>query len=168
MAIQSEQNGPLPMGQRLQEHGIHVTETVTIQRPVAQIYQFWRDFSNLPRVMHHLETVDTLDQRRSHWVAKAPAGMTVEWDAEIVADRPNELITWRSVEDAGIENAGAVHFNALPGGQATEVRVELRYNPPGGAVGAAFAKLFGEEPGQQVEEDLHRFKEMMETGQVSS
>jgi uncharacterized membrane protein len=155
------------MGRKLQEDGIHVTETVTIQRPPTQIYQFWRDFSNLPRVMRHLKSVEILDNQHSHWVAKAPAGTSVEWDAEIVADRPNELITWRSSEGTGIENAGAVHFNALPGGQGTEVRVELRYNPPGGAVGAAFAKLFGEEPGQQVEEDLQRFKEIMEAGQAT-
>src|SRR5690606_29841697 len=125
-----------------------------------------RDFRNLPRVMHHLERVEILDNQRSHWVAKAPAGMTVEWDAEIVADRPNQLITWRSSEGTGIENAGAVHFNALPGGQGTEVRVELRYGAPAGAVGAALAKLFGEEPGQQIREDLQRFKEMMEAGET--
>lgn len=154
------------MGQRLQEDGIHVTETVTIWRPVTQVYAFWRDFSNLPQIMRHLERVDVLDERHSHWVAKAPAGTTVEWDAEIVADRPDELITWRSREGTGVENAGAVHFNALPGGQGSEVRVELQYNPPGGAVGAAVAKLFGEEPRQQVQEDLHRFKKMRENGKA--
>jgi uncharacterized membrane protein len=103
---------------------------------------------------------------RSHWVAKGPAGTSVEWDAEITEDRPGERIAWRSVEGADVENSGAVSFEAAPGGRGTIVRVELEYNPPGGFLGAGLARLFGEEPGQQVDADLRRFKQVMETGEV--
>ena len=139
---------------------------MTINRSPEEIYHFWRDFQNLPRFMDHLESVDVLDERRSHWRAKAPAGKTVEWDAEIIEDRPNELIAWRSLENADVPNTGSVRFVPAPGGRGTEVHVELKYDPPGGAVGVAIAKLFGEEPNQQVATDLRRFKQVMETGEV--
>jgi uncharacterized membrane protein len=140
--------------------------TVTVNRPPDELYRFWRDFENLPRFMSHLESVRITGERRSHWVAKAPAGTTVEWDAEITKDVPDQLIAWRSVEGSDVENSGVVRFDRAPGGRGTEVRVELFYDPPAGLIGAGVAKLFGEEPGQQIKGDLRRFKQVMETGEV--
>lgn len=140
--------------------GIRVEQAVTINRPREEIYRFWRNFENLPRFMDHLESVRVLDEQRSHWVVKGPAGTRVEWDAEIHNEIPNELIAWRSLPEAEVDHAGSVHFDPAPGG--TEVRVILRYDPPAGRVGAAVARLFGEEPSHQVAEDLRRFKQVME------
>jgi len=145
---------------------IDVRESITINRPAEELYRFWRNFENLPRIMTHLESVQVTGDRRSHWRAKAPVGSTVEWDAEITEDRPNQLIAWRSLEGADVENSGSVQFVPAPGGRGTEVHVEIRYNPPGGMIGAAIAKLFGEEPSQQVKDDLRHFKQVMETGEV--
>lgn len=144
--------------------GIHVSKSLTVNRPVDEVYRFWRDFQNLPRFMAHLESVQV---RNGHsiWRAKAPAGMTIEWEAEIVTDRPNELISWRSVKGA-VPNRGSVSFVAAPGDRGTELRVELHYEPPGGALAATLAKLFGEEPSQQIQGDLRRFKQVIETGEV--
>jgi Predicted integral membrane protein len=146
--------------------GIVRVKSITINRKPEEVYHFWRNFENLPRFMSHLESVHVIDERRSHWVAKAPAGMKVEWDAEITEDRPNELIAWRSLEGTDVENSGSVRFASAPGGRGTEVKVSILYNPPGGAIGAGIAKLFGEEPEQQIKGDLRRFKQVMETGEV--
>jgi uncharacterized membrane protein len=140
---------------------------VRINRPLEEVYTWWRDFENLPTFMRHLESVDVLDARRSHWKVKAPAGMTVEWEAEIVEDEPNRLIAWRSLPGADVENSGIVRFEAAPVGHGTQVTVSLRYEPPGGVVGRAFAKLFGEEPEQQVREDLRALRQVLETGEVT-
>jgi uncharacterized membrane protein len=146
--------------------GVDVRHAITVNRPVEVIYQFWRNFENLPRFMRHLETVTITDGQRSQWVAKGPAGMRVEWEAELVTDRANEQIAWRSLAGASVPNAGSVRFRAAPGGRGTEVRVDLQYAPPGGKLGAAVASLFGAEPAQQVIDDLRRFKQVMETGEV--
>lgn len=140
--------------------------SVTIARPPDEIYRFWRDFTNLPRFMRHLESVQVLDDRRSRWRATAPAGRTVEWEAEIVEDRPNERIAWRSLPGADVWNEGWVRFAPAPGGRGTEVRVHFSYDPPGGVVGTTVAKLFREEPGQQVADDLRHLKQVLETGDV--
>ena len=145
---------------------VHVRKSVTINRPRDEIYEFWRRLENLPRFMSHLESVEETDERRSRWRARGPAGKTVEWDAEIVDDRPGELIAWRSLPGATVENSGKVRFVPAPGGRGTEVHVELRYSPPGGAAGAAVAKLLGEEPSVQTHDDLRRFKQVIETGDV--
>ena len=129
--------------------GVQVRQQITVNRPPEEVYRFWRDFENLPRFMEHLESVRVHDDRRSRWTARAPAGTSVEWDAEITEDRPNERIAWRSVTDADVPNSGAVRFTPAPGGRGTEVHVELRYDPPGGKLGALIAKLFGEEPGSR-------------------
>jgi len=126
----------------------------------------WRDFSNLPRFMNHLESVQVIDQRRSHWKTKAPAGKSVEWDAEIIEDRPGELIAWRSLEGSQIGNSGVVRFIDAPGDRGTEVHVELEYQPPLGTLGVVFARLLGEEPEQQAADGLRRFKQILETGRV--
>lgn len=146
--------------------GLDVRHAITVNRPVETVYQFWHNFENLPRFMRHLESVQVTGEQRSHWKAKGPAGITVEWDAEVVTDRPNEQIAWRSLEGADVQNAGSVRFKAAPGGRGTEVRVDLQYAPPGGKLGAVIAKLFGEEPVQQVIDDLRRFKQVMEIGEV--
>jgi uncharacterized membrane protein len=144
----------------------HLNKSIIVNGSPEELYQFWRDFENLPRFMHHLESVRMTGKGRSHWVAKAPAGATVEWDAEVTEDRPGELIAWRSLEGADVYNTGSVRFEEAPGGRGTIVRVEIDYNPPGGVVGEWVAKLFGEEPEQQVSADLRRFKQVIETGEV--
>ena len=148
------------------ERAVRVRKAITIGRPAEDLYKFWRDFQNLPRFMRHLESVQVIDERRSRWKAKAPLGSTVEWDAEITEDRPNERLAWRSLEGADVPNYGSVAFEPAPGGRGTTVRVDLHYEPPGGTIGATLAKLFGQEPGQQVQEDLRAFKQLMETGEV--
>ena len=144
--------------------GIHVEEAVTINRPVAEIFRFWRNFENLPQFMEHLEVVAMREQGISHWVAKGPAGVNVEWDARIINEIEHKLIAWQSLEGSTISTAGSVNFDETEHG--TSVRVHLQYNPPGGRVGAAIARLFGEEPSQTVREDLRRFKQLMETGEI--
>jgi uncharacterized membrane protein len=146
--------------------GIHVTQAITIKRPRSEVYSFWRNFENLPRFMAHLESVHVIDERRTQWKAKAPAGTTVQWVAEMVEDRPDDLIAWRSLPDAGVPNSGTVRFKDAPGNRGTEVLVELRYRPVGGKLGALIAKLFGEEPEQQIKGDLRRFKQVMEIGEI--
>jgi uncharacterized membrane protein len=143
-----------------------VVRAVTINLPRSEVYAFWRDFENLPRFMKHLESVTVLDGRRSHWIAKGPAGSKVEWDAEITTDDPDSLIAWRSIGDSDIDNSGSVHFSDAPGDRGTEVLVQLSYDAPGGAIGRGIAKLFGEEPKLQVREDVQRFKALIETGVI--
>jgi uncharacterized membrane protein len=116
--------------------------------------------------MKHLVSVDMRDDRRSHWVATGPTGSTVEWDAEITEDRPNEMIAWRSVEDSDVEHSGAVRFESAPGNRGTIVTVDMRYAPPGGTLGSAIAAWFGEDPPQSITMDLRRFKQIMETGEI--
>lgn len=148
------------------DEGITVEKSVTVRRSPEELYQYWRAFENLPAIMDHLKSVEVLDDTRSHWVAKAPAGTDVEWDAEIINDVPNELIGWRSLPDSGVANAGSVHFSEAPGNRGTEVRVRLRYDPKFGRVGAGVARLFGENPEQQLAGDLRRFKQTMEAGET--
>jgi uncharacterized membrane protein len=147
---------------------VAIERWTTVNRPASELYAYWRNFENLPRFMNHLESVTTLDGGRSRWVAKAPVGMTVEWVAEIVEDRPNERIAWRSLVNVDVQNEGAVEFRPAPGDRGTEVHVAISYRPPWGIVGSAFARLFGEEPSQQIEEDLRRFKQVMEAGEIAT
>ena len=146
--------------------GVKIEKSVTIDRSPAELYQFWRDFENLPRFMNHLKSVKKLDDRRSHWIASAPAGSTVEWDAEVYNEKENELIAWRSLENSCVNHAGSVRFHQAPNARGTEVKVEINYQPPAGKLGASIAKLFGEEPGKQLEDDLPRFKQLMEAGEI--
>jgi len=146
---------------------VHVEKSVTINRSAEELYRFWRNFQNLPRFMSHLVSVEVTGPTRSHWIAKGPAGTTVEWDAEIVTETPNELISWRSLDGADVANAGSVRFERAPGGRGTIVRVKMQYRPMGGAVGATVAKLLGQAPEKQVKLDLYQFKQVMETGEVA-
>jgi uncharacterized membrane protein len=145
--------------------GIKVEESVTVNRPVLEVYRFWRNFENLPRFMDHLESVTVIDENQSHWVAKGPAGARVEWDAVIHNEIDDELIAWRSLPGSEVNNAGSVHFTPTPQG-GTEVRVVLSYDPPAGRLGAVVAKLLGEEPSRQVRDDLRRLKQVMDAGEV--
>jgi uncharacterized membrane protein len=146
--------------------GIHAKANCIVNRAPEEVYNFWRNFENLPRFMKHLESVQDRGAGRSRWVAKGPAGSNVEWEATIIADVPGEVITWRSLEGSDVDHAGAVRFERAPGGRGTIVKVNIQYNPPAGVIGATVAKLFGEEPEQQLDDDLRRFKQVMEVGEV--
>ena len=153
-------------GQNRGPKQVHVQRSFTIMKPVAEVYSYWRNFQNLPNIMTHLESVRVIDNRRSHWVACGPMSLKVEWDAEIIDERQNEFIVWRSVEGADIENRGSVQFFSTLNGEATELSVAMDYAPPAGIVGAKFAQLFGRNPEQQVREDLRAFKAQMEAGEI--
>jgi uncharacterized membrane protein len=151
--------------------GIQVQRAVTINVPRDQLYRIWSNFENLPRFMKHLQRVDVDEStggKRSHWVAKAPFGREIAWDAEVTEDRENELISWRSLPGSLVKSMGTVRFVDAPNTLGTIVHVSMQYNPPGGSLGAAIARLFGEEPGQQLRNDLRNFKMMMETGEIAS
>ncbi|MEB3358448.1 MAG: SRPBCC family protein [Synechococcales bacterium] len=150
------------------DQALRVEKTVTINRPASELYSFWRDFENLPRFMKHLKSVMVKDDRHSHWVASAPMGQAIEWDAVIMNDEPNHLIAWASEEGADVENSGFVRFKPATGDRGTEVKVVMEYNPPGGVLAAAIAKLFGEEPEQQIGDELNRFKQLMEAGEIAT
>ena len=145
---------------------VKVERSTTIDVPAPELYRFWRNFENLPRIMSHLESVTVTSSTQSRWKAKAPAGTTVEWDAEINNEIPDQLIAWKSVHAASVPNAGSVHFTPATGGRGTVVRVVLEYEPPAGKLGTVVARLFGEEPDLQVREDLRRFKSIMEAGEM--
>jgi uncharacterized membrane protein len=141
--------------------GVHVTETIVVPAPREKAYAFWRSLSNLPRFMTHLERVDVVSDTRSHWVARGPAGAHIEWDAALINDIPHRLIAWRSLAGAEVASAGSVHFgDASEGG--TEIRVRLQYDPPAGKLGAWVSALLGEDPAQQIREDLRRLKQLFD------
>ena len=148
----------IPSGQ-----GIKLEESITVQKSAEELFSFWRKLENLPSVMRHLVSVTETGFKTSHWVAEGPTG-NVEWDAEIITERANELIGWRSLEGSEISTSGSVHFEHAPGERGTEIRVVLSYKPPAGRVGSALAWLMGRNPQQEIREDLRNFKRMMETG----
>jgi uncharacterized membrane protein len=148
--------------------GVGVGSSVTINKPVDELYRFWRHFENLPRFMRHLESVTAFNNTRSHWVAKTPDDTKIEWDADLIEERPNELIAWCSVPGAEVDSAGEVHFKPAPGNRGTIVRLKLHHDPSAGALGAAIAKLFGQGQENQAVEDLRRFKQLMEAGEIAT
>jgi uncharacterized membrane protein len=145
-----------------------IGRTITINRPRQEVYAFWRDFANLGKFMENIESVTVIDERRSHWVVSAPAGKSVEWDSVVTEDIPDRLIAWKSAEEADITHAGLIEFRDAQGGRGTEVTATILYDPPGGSVGKIIAKLFQKEPKIQSRRDLRRFKQLMETGEVST
>ncbi|MBD2310067.1 SRPBCC family protein [Desertifilum sp. FACHB-1129] len=147
---------------------IRVEKTVTINKSAEELYQFWRNFANFPRFMQHVKSITVYDDFRSHWVADAPLGTTVEWDAAVISDLPNQLISWASTEDADIENSGFVRFKPAPADRGTEVKVVMEYHLPGGKISEAIAKLLGESPEQKIGDALNRFKQLMETGELAT
>jgi uncharacterized membrane protein len=154
-----------------EERGWHeaalVGRTITINRPRAELYAFWRDFRNLALFMENVESVTPGEGGRSHWVVKAPADKTVEWDSVLTEEIENELLAWESAEGADIKNAGRIEFKDGPPGRGTEVTATIVYEPPGGDLGKLIAKLFQKEPKIQARRELRRFKQLMETGEIS-
>jgi len=144
--------------------GTRIEQAVIIARPAPDLFRFWRQFDTLPRFMENLESVTLLDERYPHWVAKGPLGARVEWDAEIHNEIPDELIAWRALPGSAVDQAGSVHFTPVTEG--TEVRLVMRYAAPAGKVGEAMAHLVGDDPRQQMADDLRRFKQVMEAGEV--
>lgn len=169
MSAAVKQSARQTMGERTTETGATVVEkSITVNKSPEECYRFWRGFDRFPEFMQHLISVEKVSDTRSHWKAKAPIGSSVEWDADITADQPGELLSWHSVEGAQVDNAGTVRFERAPGGRGTIVRVEMQYSPPGGKAGALISKLFGENPSQQMDGDLRRFKQLIETGEVTT
>lgn len=164
-AQQLSQLGRLSV-QRTSDGMLRVRRRTTVGRPSDALYRFWRDFTNAPRFMERVESVQASGERRTRWRAKGPAGVTLEWDAEITEDRPGELIAWRALDAAPLRHSGVVRFEPAPAGRGTVVTVDMEYAPPGGALAATAAKLLGVAPEQQLQEDLRRFKQLMETGIV--
>lgn len=152
---------------RSENGGIRMTRTITIQKSARELYAFWRKFDNLPNFMPHLKSVTVIDEKKSHWVAKGPAGKDIEWDAEVTSEHLNDHISWRSLPGAEVPNSGTVRFEELTHDRGTVVRVEIIYDPPGGMLGSKIAKLFGRSPEQETGSDLRRFKQLMETGEIA-
>jgi uncharacterized membrane protein len=148
------------------ELGIRVDRSITINRPRAEVYGFWRDLTNLPRFMNHVKFVRLTGDKQSHWVVKGPTNRFVEWDAVIHNEIENELIAWRTLPGSEVDHAGSVRFQDAPGGRGTQIQVELQYNPPAGIVGAVLAKFWGEEPTQQITADLRSLKRILEAGEI--
>ena len=146
--------------------GVKIVRAVTIRKPAAELYAFWRDVENLPRIIQTPVAITALSSTESHWIVTGPGDATIEWDALVINDHPGALIAWRSRDGADVPNAGSIRFEAAPGDEGTEVTVALEYDPPGGKVAAFFAKLSGKEGGQQVDRTLKRFKALMEAGEI--
>ncbi len=145
-----------------------ISRAVTINRSRQELYDFWRDFTNLPRFMENVRSVTPLDSTRSHWVIEAPAGQTVEFVSSLTEDEPSRVIAWSSEEGADVSNSGRIEFSDAPPGRGTIVRATIAYDPPAGAVGRVVATLFQREPKLQARRDLKRFKQLMETGEVTT
>ena len=149
-----------------EDRGVHVRESVRVEAPIADVFRFWRQLDRLPQFMSHLERVTETSATQSHWVAVGPAGLRVEWDAEIINEVENKLIGWRSLPDSDVVTAGSVNFDAVRGGRSTQVSVHLQYAPPAGKAGSLVASLFGAEPSRTIREDLRRFRQQLEAGEI--
>jgi len=160
LVLRKKTDEELPYG-----HGIKLQESVVVNKPAQQLYQFWHDFENLPLFMRHIESIEVQSKKRSQWRVKGPFGRIFEWDAEMIADRPNEMIGWRSLEGSQVDHAGSVRFEPVHG-ESTKVIVSLQYNPPAGTAGAMIGKLLGANPRRHIKEELRRFKQLMEAADV--
>lgn len=160
-ALGGKRINTLPYG-----YGIKLKEAVTIDGSADELYHYWRNLANLPRLFDNVLSVEVVDDLRSHWMLNAPGGFMLEWDAEITVDRENEMIGWRSLDGADLDTAGYVRFECPADGRGTVVRVALQYNPPAGKVGAALSSMFGEKPSRRIQEALKRLKQLMETGEI--
>jgi uncharacterized membrane protein len=169
MGKKSLQNKSIETTTGLVANSIRVEKTMTIQnKSPEELYTFWHDFENLPTFMKNLQSVQIVNQTRSHWAVKSPLGNRIEWDTEMLIDRPNELITWASVPGGDIDNSGSVRFMPAAPGRGTEVKLVLEYSPLGGAITDAIAKVFNQSPEQQIVEDLRHFKMLMEAGEIAT
>jgi uncharacterized membrane protein len=150
------------------QSGHRIDKSITIARPPEELYRFWRNLENLPEFMENIESIRILDDRRSHWVVKGPAGRYVEWDAEIVNEHPGQMISWQTLPGADVQSAGTVRFTPTDEGRGTILRVVLEFRAPGGWLGGGVARLFGRDPDRQLDVDLAKLKQIIETGNVST
>ena len=150
-----------------EQHGIVASHVVTVNRPIEQVWGFWRRFENHPQFMRHLVSVETLDQGRSRWRATGPAGVPLQWEAEITDEQEHERLSWRSIPGSMLQHRGTVHFRPAPGARGTDIHIEIEYRPPAGSLGRGVGWLFGQNPEQQLHEDLRRFKQLLETGEIA-
>jgi uncharacterized membrane protein len=171
--VREEPHGVAAVGDRSRRslparEGIHITQSFLINQPPEKLYEYWRQFENLPKFMTHLRSVQKIDANRWHWIADAPwiIGGEVHWEAELIADEPNNRIAWQSLPGSTIGHHGSVSFTKSPADRGTAVRVEMRYSPPGGKLAQWISKLFGDAPEQQIRDDLRNFKRLMELGEV--
>ncbi|HET6881114.1 MAG TPA: SRPBCC family protein [Pirellulales bacterium] len=165
LSINSARSASPAVGVRAR-HGCKVEHRLAILRPADELYRSWRDVANLPRILRHVVRVEAIDERRSHWAAQAPLGATLEWDAEIINEREPELIAWRSLSGSQVDTAGSIHFQPLTHGRGTLVTVSLKYEPPGGKLTAALAEWTGAGLESRIKEDLRRFKNLAEAGEI--
>lgn len=166
--IPIQPQGNQPSQNQPQSNQIEIRRAITIDKPAEELYTFWRKLENLPRFMHHLESVASTGDKRSHWKAKIIGGIPVEWDAEIVEERPGQRLAWRTQPDAQVQQSGVVEFKPATGGRGTVVTVEIQYNPPGGIIGETFGRLLNGITAQQVKDDIGRFKSLMEAGEIAT
>jgi len=145
---------------------MELRSTTTVTKSPEEVYEFWSAFDRFPSFMAHVDGVQMTGPRTSHWRVSAPFDREVEWDAETTEQLPGSRLSWRSVEGADVPNSGEVRFEPAPDGTSTEVHVTLAYDAPGGGLGKALAKYFGEDPSQHLDDDLRRFKQVIETGEV--
>jgi len=148
--------------------GHKVEKTISIARPPEEVFRFWRNLENLPEFMKAIESIQILDDRRSHWVVKGPGGRRLEWDAEVVNEHPGEMISWQTLPGADVQSAGTVRFTPTDGGRGTLLRVVLEFRAPGGSLGTGVARLLGRDPAGELERDLDRLKQIIESGDVSA
>ena len=146
--------------------GEKIEKSITINRSPDEIYAYWRKLENLPRFMKHIQSVTEIGEGISHWVAKTDQGLTLEWDAKLIEDKPGQMLSWQSLEGADVDNAGSVWFTPATGGRGTVVKVSMKYSPPGGKLGVMFAKFFGDSAEKQMADDLSRLKSLLETGEA--
>ncbi len=145
-----------------------IKHVATVDRPAEELYTYWRDEANSPKFMANIEAVAKTGAKTSHWVSRGPLGKTFAWDSEIIVDEPGRLFAWKSLPGGDVSNAGSVRFEPATGGRGTVVTVEINYEPPAGALGVAVAKVLGEDPDHQTGENLRRFKQLMETGEITT
>lgn len=166
LGINTNTSGHLEASNPVLSPDILIEKAITINESPEKIYTLWRNFENLPHFMSHLRTVRVISSTQSHWIADAPFGSEIVWDAEITEDIPNQKISWQSSPGALVPNSGSVYFEKLPEGRGTSVKVIMDYAPPAGPLAATLAKIFSEDPSRQVYDDLRRLKQIIETGEV--
>jgi len=160
-------NGRAPADE-IAEKGVHVAQSMLIQKSAEELYKFWSNFENLPRIMTHLDSVTRNSDGSTHWVAVVPklASAQIAWDAEVTADEPNRRIAWRSLPGSQVETVGEVRFEKAPGDRGTYVHATMSYVPPAGKLGHVVAWLLNETPQAKMREDLRNLKRVMEVGEI--
>jgi uncharacterized membrane protein len=148
------------------QQGVRVDRSITVNANREDVYAFWRNLDNLPRFMKYVRSVKVMDATNSHWIVDGPAGQKLEWDAEIINEIPNELLAWRSLPGASINNTGSVRFEHAAAGRGTRISISLQYDPPAGQLAVMFAKIFGKDADSEIDTDLHRFKNIIEAGEI--